>query len=63
MTEEGSTMAQKFVYFFGNGQAEGWADMKNLLGGNGGRDVQHRPAGSAGLHHYDRGLYGILQKR
>ncbi|MDD2850297.1 MAG: pyruvate, phosphate dikinase [Desulfuromonadaceae bacterium] len=28
-------MAQKFVYFFGNGQAEGQADMKNLLGGKG----------------------------
>ena len=28
-------MTQKFVYFFGNGQAEGRADMKNLLGGKG----------------------------
>jgi pyruvate,orthophosphate dikinase len=28
-------MAQKFVYFFGNGQAEGRADKKNLLGGKG----------------------------
>ncbi len=28
-------MAQKFVYFFGNGEAEGRADMKNLLGGKG----------------------------
>ncbi len=28
-------MAQKFVYFFGNGHAEGRADMKNLLGGKG----------------------------
>src|ERR1035437_7953964 len=28
-------MAQKFVYFFGKGQAEGRADMKNLLGGKG----------------------------
>ncbi|NTV49934.1 MAG: pyruvate, phosphate dikinase [Geobacteraceae bacterium] len=28
-------MGQKFVYFFGNGQAEGRADMKNLLGGKG----------------------------
>ena len=28
-------MAQKFVYFFGNGTAEGRADMKNLLGGKG----------------------------
>ena len=28
-------MTQKYVYFFGNGQAEGRADMKNLLGGKG----------------------------
>ena len=28
-------MSQKFVYFFGNGQADGRADMKNLLGGKG----------------------------
>ena len=28
-------MVQKFVYSFGNGQAEGRADMKNLLGGKG----------------------------
>ena len=25
----------KFVYFFGNGEAEGRGDMKNLLGGKG----------------------------
>jgi pyruvate, orthophosphate dikinase len=28
-------MAEKYVYFFGNGKAEGRADMKNLLGGKG----------------------------
>lgn len=28
-------MSQKYVYFFGNGKAEGRADMKNLLGGKG----------------------------
>ena len=28
-------MAQKYVYFYGNGQAEGRAEMKNLLGGKG----------------------------
>lgn len=25
----------KYVYFFGNGEADGQADMKNLLGGKG----------------------------
>ncbi|MCX7718427.1 MAG: pyruvate, phosphate dikinase [Candidatus Sumerlaeaceae bacterium] len=28
-------MAQKFVYFFGDGKSEGGAEMKNLLGGKG----------------------------
>ena len=28
-------MSNKWVYTFGNGQAEGQADMKNLLGGKG----------------------------
>ena len=28
-------MVQKYVYFFGNGKAEGKADMRNLLGGKG----------------------------
>ena len=28
-------MAKKFVYFFGNGRAEGQAEMKGLLGGKG----------------------------
>uniref|UniRef100_A0A831XES8 Pyruvate, phosphate dikinase n=1 Tax=Geobacter metallireducens TaxID=28232 RepID=A0A831XES8_GEOME len=28
-------MAEKYVYFFGSGEAEGKADMKNLLGGKG----------------------------
>src|SRR4051794_32178947 len=28
-------MAQKYVYFFGNGKADGKAEMKNLLGGKG----------------------------
>src|SRR5512146_2120945 len=28
-------MAAKYVYFFGNGKADGKAEMKNLLGGKG----------------------------
>jgi pyruvate,orthophosphate dikinase len=28
-------MAAKYVYFFGNGKAEGTAEMKSLLGGRG----------------------------
>ena len=27
--------SDKFVYFFGNGKAEGTAEMKNILGGKG----------------------------
>jgi len=30
-----ATRAKKYVYFFGKGQADGTADMKNLLGGKG----------------------------
>ena len=30
-------MSEKRVYLFGNGKAEGKADMKNLLGGKGDR--------------------------
>ena len=30
-----STMSEKRVYTFGNGKAEGRADMRNLLGGKG----------------------------
>jgi pyruvate,orthophosphate dikinase len=32
---EGIRMASKYVYFFGNGKAEGRAEMKSLLGGKG----------------------------
>ena len=32
---KGDTMANKWVYTFGNGAAEGRADMRNLLGGKG----------------------------
>jgi len=32
---KGVIMAKKYVYFFGDGQAEGKADMKELLGGKG----------------------------
>ena len=28
-------MGKKYVYFFGDGKADGKADMKNLLGGKG----------------------------
>lgn len=34
-TKKKSAKAKKYVYFFGNGKAEGRADMKNLLGGKG----------------------------
>ena len=33
--EKGEEKALKYVYFFGNGKAEGRADMKHLLGGKG----------------------------
>ena len=33
--QEEKAMAAKYVYFFGDGKAEGRGDMKNLLGGKG----------------------------
>ena len=34
-SKSGKKVHKKFVYFFGNGKAEGKADMKELLGGKG----------------------------
>ncbi|NMD01350.1 MAG: hypothetical protein GYA62_16735, partial [Bacteroidales bacterium] len=34
-TKKNTEKEKKYVYFFGNGEAEGKADMKNLLGGKG----------------------------
>src|SRR5262249_27174017 len=33
--QEGQSMTTKYVYYFGDGQADGSADMRNLLGGKG----------------------------
>ena len=54
----------KWVYTFGDGKAEGKAELKELLGGKGAesrRDGQSRPAGAARLHHHDRGLHVLLR--
>ena len=55
-------MDKKRVYTFGNGQAEGKADMRNLLGGKGANlaEMNLRGSGSSGLYNNDRSLYGIL---
>ena len=53
-------MMTKWVYSFGDGKAEGRADMRNLLGGKGANLAEMsepRPAGAAGLHHHHRGLH------
>ena len=49
-------MDKKRVYTFGNGQAEGKADMKNLLGGKGAnlcRNESYRGSGSSWFYNYD----------
>ncbi len=56
----------KWVYGFGNGRAEGRAEMSNLLGGKGANlaeMTQSRPAGAAGLHHHHRGLHLLLRQQ
>ena len=56
----------KWVYCFGDGKAEGKAEMKNLLGGKGANLAemsQHRPARAARLHHHHRGLHRLLRQR
>ena len=63
---EGGRMAQKRIYTFGGGKAEGNKDMKDLLGGKGAglaEMSQHRHPGPAGLHHHDRGLHRVLPLR
>ena len=59
-------MDKKRVYTFGNGQAEGKADMRNLLGGKGANLAEMNLIGvpvPPGLHHYDRSLHRILRIR
>ena len=56
----------KWVYSFGDGKAEGRAEMRNLLGGKGANLAEMsepRPAGAAGLHHHHRGLHLLLRQQ
>ena len=46
-------MAEKRVYFFGGGKAEGNATMKELLGG---RDDQSGDSGASGFYHCNKGV-------
>lgn len=52
-------MAKKWVYLF----TEGDATMRNLLGGKGANLAEMTNIGlpgTAGLHHYNRGLHTVL---
>ncbi len=54
----------KWVYGFGDGKAEGEANMRDLLGGKGANLAemsQSRPSRSAWLHDHDRGLHLFLR--
>ena len=62
--EAAKPKARKYVYFFGNGKADGNRTMKDLLGGKGSGLAEMTNAGSAGaarLHDLDRGLQHLLQ--
>ena len=66
LQDRGLTTMAKWVYSFGDGKAEGRADMRNLLGGKGANLAEMsepRPAGAAGLHHHHRGLHLLLRQR
>ena len=55
----------KQIYFFGAGQADGDATMKDLLGGKGAGLAEMTPArhpGAARLHDHDRGLQRVLRR-
>ena len=57
--------AYKYVYFFGNGKAEGRADMKHLLGGKGANLAEMTNLGipcSSGIYDNDGGMRCVLQK-
>ena len=56
----------KWVYGFGDGKAEGRAEMKNLLGGKGANLAEMSNLGlpvPAGLHDHHRGLHVLLRQR
>lgn len=56
-------MDKKRVYTFGNGQAEGKAGMRNLLGGKGANLAEMNLIGvpvPPGLYNYNRSLHRIL---
>ena len=57
-------MAEKYVYLFGDGKADGRADMKNLLGGKGANLAEMSNLGipvPAGFHHHHRNVHRLLQ--
>ena len=56
----------KWVYTFGDGKAEGDADMRNLLGGKGANLAEMASLGlpvPPGLHDHHRGLHLLLRQR
>ena len=58
--------AKRYIYACGGGQAEGNAEMRDLLGGKGAGLAEMTnagPAGAARLHHHHRGLQRLLRGR
>ncbi len=57
---------KKFVYFFGNGKAEGHGKMKEVLGGKGAglaEMTNFGRAGPSGFHDHHRNLPSLLRTR
>jgi pyruvate,orthophosphate dikinase len=66
-TEKVAKLAKpgKYVYYFGDGKADGDRTMKDLLGGKGFRprgDDQREAARAGRLHHLDARLHHLLQR-
>ena len=64
--QRGQSIMAKWVYSFGDGEAEGKrgdARSPRRQGRQPRRDGQSRPAGAARLHHHHRGLHPLLRQR
>ena len=62
-TNPSPNTSSQYVYRFGDGQAQGAAEMRELLGGKGGEsggDVGIGAAGTAWIYDHHGSLHGLL---
>jgi len=59
-----SVKSGKYVYYFGDGRADGDGKMKGLLGGKGANLAEmtrNRSSSASRVHHFNRGLHLFLR--